>query len=158
MILLLYRRKSCKTKKNKIKSGDYRIPRCTTSHTHGAVFPSSLQEGANAERYVFGKLSERRSQRRPFAHRHYSNCRDIEHGESAQRGVMHTIVQHRLHQAACNIARAGGVGGVSEIAMLLVRTRATSARDGGTHTACCMQPLPTQPGGKGAFSPKYLYW
>ena len=44
------------------------------------------QEGANTERYVFGKLSARCFQRRPFRDRHYFNCGDIEHGRSAQGG------------------------------------------------------------------------
>ena len=58
----------------------------------GAVFQARLlvnQEGANAERYVFGKLSARRFQRRPFWPRHYANCcGDIDHGKSAQGGLV----------------------------------------------------------------------
>ena len=45
-----------------------RLRRCI-SHPLGAVFQGRLlgnQEGANTERYVFGKLSARRFQRRPF--------------------------------------------------------------------------------------------
>ena len=34
----------------------------------------------------------KRLQRRDFWHRHYSNCRDINHGKSAERGVMYTVV------------------------------------------------------------------
>ena len=53
------------------------------------------QEGANTERYVFGKLSATFCQRRSFWHRHYySNycCGDIYHGKSAQGCVKCTVV------------------------------------------------------------------
>ena len=60
---------------------DKRSLPCTTvcitmSHTPAAVFLARLlenQEGANAERCVFGKLSTRCFQRRPCWHRHHSN-------------------------------------------------------------------------------------
>ena len=59
------------------------IPMCACSTTSGtiqqyppgALFRARLldkQEGANTERYVFGKLLATRFQRRPFRHRHYS--------------------------------------------------------------------------------------
>ena len=73
-------------------------------HTTMGGFPKTRlldnQEGADSadtERYVFGKLSDRCFQRRPFWHRHYSNysnysnyyhCGDIDHGESTQGGVI----------------------------------------------------------------------
>ena len=68
-----------------------------THHTPGAVFRARLldnQEGPcpNTERYVFGMLSTRCAQRRPFWHRHYSNCGDINHGKSAEGGVIYTVV------------------------------------------------------------------
>ena len=53
--------------------------RCCISPPPGVVFQARLldnQEGANsanAEQYVFGKLSARCSQRRLFRYRHYSN-------------------------------------------------------------------------------------
>ena len=49
-------------------------------------------EGTNTERYVFGKLSARWFQRRPLWHPQYTNCGDIEHRQSAQRGVIYTVV------------------------------------------------------------------
>ena len=66
----------------------YRIRRCI-SHPSGVVFQARLldnQEGANTERYVFGKLSARCFQPRACWHRHHSNCGDIEHGKSAPGG------------------------------------------------------------------------
>ena len=71
----------------------YRIPvrRCV-SHPPAAAFQARLldnQEGANTERHVNGKHSARCFQHRRFWRRLYSNCRDIEHGKSAQ-GVWHT--------------------------------------------------------------------
>ena len=46
----------------------------SVSHTPGAAFQARLvdnEEGVNIERFVFGKLLARCSQRRPFWHRHY---------------------------------------------------------------------------------------
>ena len=66
------------------------IRRCV-SHTLEAAFLARLlvnQKGGNTERYVFGKLSARCFKRRPFWHRHCSNCGDVERGKSAQRGVI----------------------------------------------------------------------
>ena len=67
------------------------------SHTPGAVFQArSLhnQVGANTERYVFGTISSARcSNADLFGTRHYSSCcGDIEHGKSAQGGVLYTVV------------------------------------------------------------------
>ena len=79
------------------------IPYTTTvciTHPPGAVFQGRLlenQEGANTERYVFGKLSARCFQRRPCWHRHYSSCGDIDHGKSAQGCVMHTVLYGNRH-------------------------------------------------------------
>ena len=62
------------------------------SHPSGTVFQGRLlgnQEGADTERSVFGKLSATCFQHPTFlAHRHYSNGGDIEHGKSAQGGVI----------------------------------------------------------------------
>ena len=72
----------------------YRVGRCMYHTPPRAVFQGGLldnQEGANSantEPYVFGKLSARRFQCRPFRHRHYSNCGDIHHGTSGQGGVI----------------------------------------------------------------------
>ena len=58
----------------------YRTRRCI-SHSPGGVFQARLldnQEGVNIKRCVFGKLSARCFQRRPFRRRHYSNCGDID--------------------------------------------------------------------------------
>ena len=63
----------------------YRMRRCI-SHPPGAVFQARLldkREGVNTERHVFGKLSARRFQGRPFWYRRYSNGEDIDHGKSA---------------------------------------------------------------------------
>ena len=62
------------------------------SHSPGAFFQGRLldnQEGANTERYVFGKLSARYFQPRPFGHRHYSKRGDIKHGKSGQGRVIY---------------------------------------------------------------------
>ena len=64
---------------------------CIT-HPSGGFFQARLLDhegGANTERNVFGKLSERLFQRRYFWHRVYLNCRDIENRKSAQGGVIH---------------------------------------------------------------------
>ena len=52
----------------------------TSNHAVSQARLLDSQEGANAERYVFGMLSARCSQRRAFRYRHYSNCGDIDHG------------------------------------------------------------------------------
>ena len=60
-------------------------------NTPGAVFHARLldsQEGANTERYVFGKLSARRFQRRTVWCRHRSNCGNVEDRKSTQGGVV----------------------------------------------------------------------
>ena len=57
------------------------------------------QEGAETERYVFGKPSARCFQRRPFWRRHHSSCGDVENGESAQGGVVYTVVHGILVRA-----------------------------------------------------------
>ena len=70
-------------------------PYTTVYITPTAVFRARLfenQEGADTERYVFGKLLARRFQRRPFRHRHCFSCEDIGHGESAQGCVIYTVV------------------------------------------------------------------
>ena len=79
-------------------------------HTPRAGFQARLlmQEGANTERYVFGKLSPRCSQRRPLWHRQYSDCGDIDHGQSAQGGVIYTVVYGRcgtLTDSSCSAGK-----------------------------------------------------
>ena len=73
-----------------------------SQHIHnnppGAVFQARLldtQEGANTERYVFGKLSAIGFQHRPFRHRYYSKYGDIDHGKSTQ-GCVAYCTQHTL--------------------------------------------------------------
>ena len=60
-------------------------------HTPGAVFQARLldnQEGANTERNVLGKLSERCSQRRPSWHLwHYTPAVEISSMENRLTGV-----------------------------------------------------------------------
>ena len=75
----------------------------TTVHVYHtpleAVFQARLldnQEGANTERYVVGKLSARCFQRRASWYRHYSNCGDVDHGHSAQEGVINTVLYGML--------------------------------------------------------------
>ena len=57
----------------------------------------------NTERHVSGKLSARCFQRRPFWHRHYSNCGDFDHGKSAQEGVIYTVVYGWPHSCSTYI-------------------------------------------------------
>ena len=89
--------------------GVYHTPlggRCV-SHPAGAVFQARLlcnQEGANTERYVFGKLSARCFRRRPLWHRHNSSCGDTEHGKSTQRGVIYSC-RIRVVRAAVEVPR-----------------------------------------------------
>ena len=80
----------------------YRTVYITMSHPPGAVFQGGLldnQEGANSansannEPYVFGKLSARCFQRRPFWRRHCSNCGRIE--KSSQGCVIYTVLYGR---------------------------------------------------------------
>ena len=63
----------------------YRIRRWIShTHTPGAVSQARLldkQEGANAERCVFRKLSAACFERLPCWYRHYPNHGDIEHGK-----------------------------------------------------------------------------
>ena len=57
------------------------------------VFKARLlhnREGGNTERYVFGKLSARCFQLRPFCR--YFKCGDIDHRKSAQGPVIYTVV------------------------------------------------------------------
>ena len=69
----------------------YRVGRCMYHTPPRAVFQGGLldnQEGANSantERYVFGKLSARRFQRRACWHRPYSSCGHIDHGNPPRR-------------------------------------------------------------------------
>ena len=62
-------------------------------HTPGGVYQARLldnQEGANTERYVFRRLLAKRFPNADlFSHRHYYNCRHVEHGKSAQPSVLH---------------------------------------------------------------------
>ena len=72
-------------------------PGITLSHPLGEAFQARLidnQEGGNTERYVFGKLSARCFQPRPFRNRHHFNCGDIERGKSAQGCATYT--NHRI--------------------------------------------------------------
>ena len=53
---------------------------------------STTKRGANAERYMFGKLSARCFQRRSSWHRHYSSCGDIATMENRPGEVWHTVL------------------------------------------------------------------
>ena len=83
---------------------------CITSLWGG--FPNSIarqprgcQYRTNTERYVFGKLSATCFQRRPFWHRQYSSCGDIELGKLAQGGVIYTaVVYGKLYKAISSAA------------------------------------------------------
>ena len=92
----------------------YRIRRCMYITPPWGGFQARLfdkQEGVNTERYVFGKLSMRCSQRRPIWHRHYSNCGDIDNGISARRGVIYSTrytVYGIPGNHYCKITRDGG--------------------------------------------------
>ena len=81
-----------------------RLRRCT-SHTPRVVFqPRPLldnQEGANAERCIFGKLSARCFQRRHFWHRHTFPTVEISIAENCPRGGWCYI--HRRIQYTCKI-------------------------------------------------------
>ena len=100
-------------------SSAYRIRRCLFTHSHlpGAVFQARLLDNqectnsANAERYVFGKLSARSFQSLLFRHRHYANYSGhIEHGKSAEGCVMYTVVYRpvlRIHPLPCPSSPSG---------------------------------------------------